>query len=506
LAEPLAALSLATDLAVGLPQESALRASILAVRLARLVGLPDRAIRDVYYASITRFLGCTATATEAASFALGEDISLYRSLLMCDWTDPDAVRDSVGRHVAPEAPRAERAAAFEAIREAHDAIPTLGALHCAQAMVLAERLPLPPGVTAVLAHMYDRWDGKVSGSAGEDIPITARVIPLAVSALLSYRVGGGAAARETVRARTGGQFDPNLCGVVLEDTGELFDGLDAPTCWDLFLASEPDAPVRIPETSVTDVAMVFADFVDQKSPYHLGHSRQVSVLVGRAAAARGLAASEGDELARAALAHDLGRAAVANGVWDKPGPLTAVERNHVRSHSWHTEHILSLTSAFGPSMASVASMTYERCDGSGYHRGIRLVEGPASLLAAADVYHALTHARPWRPAYEPRAASVCLIEEATAGRLARASVGAVLEAAGHSRVELDRSWPAGLTPREAEVLALLARGAPTKLIAATLGISPKTAGHHIERVYEKTGARGRAEVALFALKHNLFAP
>lgn len=82
----------------------------------------------------------------------------------------------------------------------------------------------------------------------------------------------------------------------------------------------------------------------------------------------------------------------------------------------------------------------------------------------------------------------------------------MLEAAGQSRVELDRSWPAGLTPREIEVLTLLARGTPTERLAAALAISPKTAGHHIERVYEKTGARGRAEVALFALKHNLFVP
>ena len=55
-----------------------------------------------------------------------------------------------------------------------------------------------------------------------------------------------------------------------------------------------------------------------------------------------------------------------------------------------------------------------------------------------------------------------------------------------------REGPAGLTPREVEVLQLLARGLSNKEIAERLVISPKTAGNHIEHIYAKIGASNRA--------------
>ena len=66
-----------------------------------------------------------------------------------------------------------------------------------------------------------------------------------------------------------------------------------------------------------------------------------------------------------------------------------------------------------------------------------------------------------------------------------------------------QAYPDGLTKREVEVLALLAHGAQTKAIAVRLSISAKTADHHIQSVYDKTGARGRAAAALFAAQQGL---
>jgi DNA-binding CsgD family transcriptional regulator len=51
-----------------------------------------------------------------------------------------------------------------------------------------------------------------------------------------------------------------------------------------------------------------------------------------------------------------------------------------------------------------------------------------------------------------------------------------------------------LSPREREVLAHAARGAPTKQIAAALGISVYTVQDHIDRACDKLGVRGRAEL------------
>ena len=73
-----------------------------------------------------------------------------------------------------------------------------------------------------------------------------------------------------------------------------------------------------------------------------------------------------------------------------------------------------------------------------------------------------------------------------AGHLDADATSAVLAAAGH-RPAKRREWPAGLTTREVEILRLVARGQSNKQIAATLTISPKTAGTHVEHIYTKLG-------------------
>jgi DNA-binding CsgD family transcriptional regulator len=81
-------------------------------------------------------------------------------------------------------------------------------------------------------------------------------------------------------------------------------------------------------------------------------------------------------------------------------------------------------------------------------------------------------------------------------------VDAVLAAAGGPRPRRP-TGPAGLTPREVEVLVLIARGASTRQVAGALGVTTKTAGTHIERIYAKTGASTRTTATLFAVQNGL---
>lgn len=100
-------------------------------------------------------------------------------------------------------------------------------------------------------------------------------------------------------------------------------------------------------------------------------------------------------------------------------------------------------------------------------------------------------------------AAETLLQEVSAERLPRKQVRLVLEAAGQPRKVAARVYPDGLTRREAEVLALLARGFATKEIADRLFIAPKTADNHIQNVYRKTDRRSRAAAAMYALEHGL---
>jgi DNA-binding CsgD family transcriptional regulator len=65
------------------------------------------------------------------------------------------------------------------------------------------------------------------------------------------------------------------------------------------------------------------------------------------------------------------------------------------------------------------------------------------------------------------------------------------------------TYPAGLSAREVEVLALLARGMTDPQIAEELYISPRTVNAHLRSVYHKIGSSTRAEATRFALEHDL---
>ena len=68
----------------------------------------------------------------------------------------------------------------------------------------------------------------------------------------------------------------------------------------------------------------------------------------------------------------------------------------------------------------------------------------------------------------------------------------------------DLEEPLGLTPREAEVLTLVARGLTDREIAATLVISVKTAGVHVSHILRKLDVPNRIEAA--AIAHRLLPP
>ena len=62
-----------------------------------------------------------------------------------------------------------------------------------------------------------------------------------------------------------------------------------------------------------------------------------------------------------------------------------------------------------------------------------------------------------------------------------------------------------LSPREADVLRLLAEALPNKLIARRLGISERTVENHLRRVFDKLGVGSRTEAVLVAMQRHLVA-
>jgi DNA-binding CsgD family transcriptional regulator len=502
-AEVIGALCLATDLGMGFPFEHGLQTTLIATRLAERLGGDPAMVSETYYASMLAHSGCTTDAHLTAEVFGGALTTNFNPVMY-----------GSGRQVfmgllrtLPDPNRAPLARATQAAsrlpRMARTAGPQFAAM-CEVGQMLADGVGLPRSVGGLLAYLMARWDGNdpLGAAKGEGIPLPMRIVHVAVDAALQRLLGGEEHAVRVVRKHAGHGLDPEVAACLAEDAPTILAVDTEASVWKEMLAGEPRPHRTLEGKAIERALAAMGSFADLISPYLTGHSAGVAELAAAAALRCRIDAPEA--LRRAALVHDLGRVAIGARTWQKPGPLSAHEWEQVRLHPYHTERVLS-RSPFLAALAPVAGAHHERLDGSGYHRGCRGAELPlpARVLAAADAYHAMCEPRPHRESLSPERAVEMLGEEASSGRLDPDAVAAVIEAAGQRAPRIER--PAGLTEREAEVVAMLARGMQTKEVARALGISVKTADRHVQNAYGKIGVSTRAAATLFAMEHGLVA-
>jgi HD-GYP domain-containing protein (c-di-GMP phosphodiesterase class II) len=502
-AELTAALCLGTDLGMGFPFEHGLHSTLIATRLADRLGIDRATASQTYYACMLMYSGCTTDAEVAAEIYGGSRTEHFvpvtfgsrREMLagiMHALPTPGSAMPTRAIQIARRLPKATR-----------ERDPHLAAI-CEVAEMLAGRLGLPAPVQDLFVHLTERWDGKgwLGRAKGEAIPLAIRIVHVARDAAYQRVLGGENFAIRVVRERAGHAFDPDVAACLAEGASEILALDQQGSTWDETLAREPHPQLTLEGETIDRALTAIGDFADLISPSLSGHSFGVAELASAAAQRCRIDAVGIATIRRAALVHDLGRVAVHPRIWQKPGPLSADEWEHVRLHPYHTERALS-RSPFLSALAPVAGAHHERLDGSGYHRGAVRAELtlPACMLAAADAYHAMIEPRPYREPLSAEQAADELAREADAGRLDAEAVTAVVEAAGRRAPRLER--PAELTAREAEVVGMLARGLQTKQVAAALGISVKTADHHIQNAYRKIGVSTRAGATVFAMEHGL---
>lgn len=508
LAELLAAVSLATDLAHDVPAESALRDAVLAVEFARLAGWTGPEVSDAYYLALLYHIGCTGAVAAQSRLGGGDDRNVRRWMSEADYTDRPAIMRVAATKLAPQWrsggwPQAVAALAT-AGRDLPDALASVAEVACR----LSDRLGAGPGVTESLSHAYGRWDGKVFPTlpSGDRLSAPARLVHLVHVAQIYNLAGGVEAADGVVRQRSGSEFDPRLSQLWLANSHDLLQAISVDSVWDQALAAEPEPHRRVGPDHLDEVTSALADFVDLASPYSYGHSSSVAVLAEAAGRSAGLDAGETANLRRAAQVHDLGMLSVPNRVWTKHGSLSPAEWERVRQHAYHTQRILSLAEPLRAT-AAIAGLHHERLDGSGYHRGLHAGVLPlnARILAVAEAYQSMSEPRAWRPALAPAEATRQLRDEVTGGRLDGRALDAVLEAAGQPRParRSSQAWPSQLTDREVDVLRAIARGLGNKQMARELFVSQATVHTHVINIYSKIGVNTRAGATLFAVEHGL---
>jgi HD-GYP domain-containing protein (c-di-GMP phosphodiesterase class II) len=146
-----------------------------------------------------------------------------------------------------------------------------------------------------------------------------------------------------------------------------------------------------------------------------GHLRRLEITSRRLAVRAGMTDRLADDVARAALFHDLGKARVPEQILLKPEPLDPDEWAIVRNHPIWTEEAL----AGGEHLAlarEVGRWHHENWDGTGYPDGLYGDRIPlaARIVRITDAFDAMTNRRPYQPPVSFEAALEEL--QANAGR------------------------------------------------------------------------------------------
>jgi len=154
--------------------------------------------------------------------------------------------------------------------------------------------------------------------------------------------------------------------------------------------------------SVIDVIGNVSEMLD---PYTAGHQRRVSELALAIARDMGMDESDIDDIRVAGLLHDIGKMSVPVEILTQPRILSPAEYRLVKGHSQAGYKLISSAKMPEP-IAELVYQHHERCDGSGYPRGLKrseILDG-SRILMVADVVEAMTSHRPYRPALGTEAA------------------------------------------------------------------------------------------------------
>jgi len=148
------------------------------------------------------------------------------------------------------------------------------------------------------------------------------------------------------------------------------------------------------------ILFALAQSVEHRDKYTGLHCERLATYSIALGQALGLARQDQLALYRGGYMHDIGKISIPDAILFKRGLLTEEEWKTMRLHTIRGEEICRPMKTLAPVLPIIRSH-HERWDGSGYPDGLRGEEIPllARILQVADIYDALTTARPYKPAF-----------------------------------------------------------------------------------------------------------
>jgi len=205
--------------------------------------------------------------------------------------------------------------------------------------------------------------------------------------------------RERIAEQSGRMFVPRFVDAFLDIADKEYFWLDAAAPRvDWYLAHSGDWDlVALDGKQFMELARLFCQIVDFKSPFTAAHSSGVAACAGALGQLSGLCGTECDRLMTAGYLHDIGKLSVPLEILEKPGVLDEREVAVIRHHSYETFKVLQRI-GLDDTVRNWSAYHHERLDGSGYpfHVDASQLTPGCRIMAVADVFTALVEKRPYR--------------------------------------------------------------------------------------------------------------
>jgi HD-GYP domain-containing protein (c-di-GMP phosphodiesterase class II) len=177
--------------------------------------------------------------------------------------------------------------------------------------------------------------------------------------------------------------------------------------WHILLALFPLTLVHISfrsylklQTQARSTFERISQLLDSRDHYTAVHSTEVAGLALEIGREMGMSQGELEHIDIAARVHDIGKVAIPDSILLKAGPLDDAEWKVMKTHPVVSAQLIEGLEIYS-SVADAVRHEHERWDGSGYPDGLRGEQIPllSRVIAAADIYNALSTDRPYRKAF-----------------------------------------------------------------------------------------------------------